>query len=219
MKEYLELLRYTSLFKNMETAALIELLKSTGAYIEDYNFGETILYTGSITGKFGIVLEGSVQIMKEDFQGNRALLVKLKPGELFAEAFACAKMPLTVTAEAAQNTKILWMNYEMLKSYGTGVSECCSLIMENLTGILAGKNIFLTGRIEHLSKRTLREKILSYLSEQAVRSGGRSFTIPFNRQELADYLASDRSAVSFVLSRLQKEGKIKFYKNKFTLLN
>ena len=211
MEQYLEILQKCALFAGVPEAELPGLLAAAGAQIRRYGTGSVLLQAGETTGRFGIVLAGAAQLWKEDYQGNRALLARLEPGEPFAEVFACLGTPLTVTAEAAGETAVLWLPYVSIASRG---GQLC----ENLLRSFAAKNLFLTGRIEHLSKRTLRQKALSYLSEQSLRAGSRSFRIPLNRQELADYLAADRSALSAVLSSLREEGVLTFHKNRFTLL-
>lgn len=211
MEQYLEILQKCPLFAGVPEAELPGLLAAAGAQIRRYGTGSVLLQAGETAGRFGIVLAGAAQLWKEDYQGNRALLARLEPGEPFAEVFACLGTPLTVTAEAAGETAVLWLPYVSIASRG---GQLC----ENLLRSFAAKNLFLTGRIEHLSKRTLRQKALSYLSEQSLRAGSRSFRIPLNRQELADYLAADRSALSAVLSALRREGVLTFHKNRFTLL-
>lgn len=211
MEQYLEILQKCPLFAGVPEAELPGLLAAAGAQIRRYGTGSVLLQAGETAERFGIVLAGAAQLWKEDYQGNRALLARLEPGEPFAEVFACLGTPLTVTAEAAGETAVLWLPYVSIASRG---GQLC----ENLLRSFAAKNLFLTGRIEHLSKRTLRQKALSYLSEQSLRAGSRSFRIPLNRQELADYLAADRSALSAVLSSLREEGVLTFHKNRFTLL-
>ena len=211
MEQYLEILQKCALFAGVPEAELPGLLAAAGAQIRRYGAETVLLQAGETAERFGIVLAGAAQLWKEDYQGNRALLARLEPGEPFAEVFACLGTPLTVTAEAAGETAVLWLPYVSIASRG---GQLC----ENLLRSFAAKNLFLTGRIEHLSKRTLRQKALSYLSEQSLRAGSRSFRIPLNRQELADYLAADRSALSAVLSALRREGVLTFHKNRFTLL-
>lgn len=218
MEENLQKIWAIPLFQNLHGTDIEKLLSSLGAQKRIYQAGETILHPGELLQRLGIVLTGLVQVSKEDFQGNRALLAQNGPGQMFGEAFACAKAPLTVLVQASQETAVLWLPYDSLGQGDGDFQQARAQIVQNLMGILAGKNIFLTGRMEHLSKRTIREKVLSYLSEQAVSSGGAAFTIPLNRQEMADYLAVDRSALSAVLGRLCREGMLRFHKNQFTLL-
>ena len=219
MEENLKKIWDSPLFQNLQETDPEKLLVSLKAQKRLYQTGETILHPGELLDRLGIVLTGLVQVSKEDFQGNRALLAQNGPGQMFGEAFACTRAPLTVLVEASQETAVLWSPYDSLSPREGDFQQARVQIVQNLMGILAGKNIFLTGRIEHLSKRTLREKVLSYLSEQAASSGRAAFTIPLNRQEMADYLAADRSALSAVLGKLRREGIIQFHKNQFTLFS
>lgn len=193
------------------------LLACLGAREKRYAKGAPLLSAGETTVHFGLVLSGTLRIVKEDYNGNTILLALVSPGELFAEAFAAGGFPLTVSVLAEEDAAVLWLDYRRLLTPCQNACPFHAVLAGNLLRILGRKNVFLTGRIEHLSKKSLREKVLSYLSEQAVRQGSRHFTIPLNRQALADYLAADRSALSAVLSRLQKEGVLTFRKNEFTL--
>jgi CRP-like cAMP-binding protein len=218
MKKYVDMLSGISLFRGAKSHEILPLLTVLAARDQSYDKGEILLRMGDRTTCFGIVLEGAVQIVKEDIGGNTVLLAQLESGALFAESFVCAGLPIAVTVQAVKNSVVLWVDYEKLRQPPAPYYAVCGRIAENLAEIFARKTIFLTGRIEHLSKRTLREKVLSYLSEQAVYAGSRRFAIPLNRQELADYLAVDRSALSAALGRLRDEGVIDFRKNQFTLL-
>ena len=146
------------------------------------------------------------------------LLAQIPPGGVFGEAFAFSGEALTVTAIAGEDSRILLLDCE--KALSVCPSDCDGhrRFLSNMLRLFAGKNLFLTGRIEHLSKRSLREKVLAYLHDCAEKSGGNSFSIPLDRQGMADYLAADRSALSYVLSGLRKEGIIDYRKNHFTLL-
>lgn len=184
-----------------------------------YGRRETILLPGGRTESFGLVLAGGARIVREDYAGNATLLASIGPGEIFAEAFAIGRMPLTVTVQSVRDgTQVLWLPCKSLFSPCRKACPAHAALLSNLMRLLALKNLFLNGRIAHLSKRTLREKALSYLIEESQRQGGRRFTVPFDRQGMADYLACDRSALSAVLCRLREEGVIAFHKNKFTLL-
>ncbi len=218
MEENLQRLWTSPLFQNLHGTDLKKLFSSLDTQKRIYQTGETILHPGELLERLGIVLTGLVQVSKEDFQGNRALLAQSGPGQMFGEAFACTKVPLTVLVQASKETSVLWIPYDSLTQRKGDFQQAKVKIVQNLMRILAEKNIFLTGRIEHLSKRTLREKVLSYLSEQAACAGQPAFTIPLNRQEMADYLAADRSALSAILGKLSQEGIIRFHKNQFTLL-
>lgn len=218
MKNFLALFSRTPLFLGAAEADLERILSCLQAQETQYLKKERILSPGTVSRRFGIVLSGSVRICREDSSGNGMLLAQLFPGDLFAEAFACAGQPLTVAAEAAEAVRILWIDSRKMLAFCGKACPAHALAAENLLQILAQKNIFLTDRIQHLSCRSLREKVWSFLSEQAVLAKNSSFAIPFNRQQMADYLAADRSALSAVLCRMQEEGLLRFHKNRFTLL-
>ena len=157
--------------------------------------------------------------MKHDFYGNRNIVASVHQGQLFGEAFACGDIKiLPVSAFATEDSIIMLINYRKIL---TICSNCCQFhnkLIYNMLRIVANKNIFLTQKIEFLSKRTTKEKVLGYLAQEAKKAGSGSFSIPFNRQELADFLFVDRSALSNELSKLRKEGILEFHKNNFTLL-
>ena len=199
---------------NMEIRSLMEEIRTMK---KCYQKEEVLLHAGTVPGEFGIVLEGCIHILREEFNGSTTLVAQGIPGEIFAEAFVVAGEPSLVTVEAARDTEVLWIHYgRMMKRSGTGRAQ--QILVENMMQILAKKNLFLAGRVSYLSRRTLREKVLSYLAGQAAKQGSNCFEIPFDRQGLADYLAADRSALSAVLGKLKKEGVLTFRKNHFTLL-
>lgn len=166
----------------------------------------------------GLVLEGAVHIIKEDFWGNRSIIARIGPGELFAEAFSCAEIPsLPVSAAAVTDCTVLSINYRKIITVCSHACVFHTRLIHNMLHILALKNQMLMDKLGYLTKRTTREKLLSYLSAQAVQTGSSRFFIPFDRQELADFLCVERSAMSAELSRLKKEGLLDYRKNEFTL--
>lgn len=197
-----------------ETQMMLSCLKPRE---QEYRKNALLFQAGDTIREIFILLSGNVRIIREDYDGNTVILANLQPGDLFGEAFACGGSPLAVTAEAGADCRVLQADCQRLLKTCTSACACHARLVSNLVSSFAQKNIFLTERIEHLSKRTLREKILSYLAEQVRLRGTRSFTIPFDRQGLADYLATDRSALSAVLSKLRDEGVLDFHKNSFTL--
>jgi len=218
MKEYINILSTSPLFAGIDKNNLESMLKCLSARKASFTKEEYILYAGNDIKDVGIVLSGSVNIIKEDFWGNRAILAKIQPGQMFGEAFAFAKIQkLPVSAVATEKAEILFVDFGKI---ATTCSSACifhSQLIQNILKILAHKNIMLTQKLEHIMKKTTREKLLSYLSEQAMIAGSNTFSIPFNRQELADYLSVDRSAMSNELCKLRDEGILEFYKNNFKL--
>lgn len=218
MKSTAEILTKSPLFKGIDEYNITPMLGCLRAREKSYAKNEYIFNAGSSSAEIGIVLSGAVQVIKEDIWGNNTILTQLTEGMLFGEAFVIGnsgKIPVSVYA--IQPSRILFLNKERTVTPCSSACEFHYAVLHNMLKILAQKNIFLTERMEHLSKRTLREKVLSYLSDTSQKAGSREFSIPFDRQGLADYLAADRSALSAVLGKLKKEGKLNYKKNQFYL--
>ena len=199
------------LFRDIAPADLASLLDCLDARERAYEKGAWLLRRGERTDRLGLVLSGTVHILREDFWGSRSIVGLAGPGEIFAESYALAGEPLEVSVLAASDARVLFLRVE------TALTDCGQLT-RNLTALLAEKNLTLTRKMRHMARRTTREKLLSYLSAQALRSGGPEFDIPMDRQQLADYLAVDRSAMSAALGKLRDEGVLEFRKNHFRLL-
>ena len=216
--QYLPVLKSAPMFQNIEEAELYGLLGCLHAKPRSYEKGALILRAGDPITGFGMVLSGRVQVTREDLYGTRTLLTQLDVGDLFAEAFAFASAPsLPVSVEAASECAVLFLDHtRMLSPCDNGCAFHTQLI-RNMMGILAKKNLRLNSKIQHISRRTTREKLLSFLNEQANMHKSAQFIIPFDRQELADYLCVERSAMSAELSRLQKEGVLSYHKSAFKL--
>lgn len=216
---YKNVLAQTALFAGIEAGHYDALLTCLGAHFTYYKKGETIFAMGEPARYLGVLLSGSGQVAHEDIAGNRHILSALEPGDVFGESYAAAGVQSTpIAVNASAESSALLLRYERIMSGCPNACRFHSTLIKNLMGILAQKNIQLSQKLGHLSKRTLREKLLSYLMEQAQRQGGRYFTVPFNRQELADYLNVDRSALSAELSKMRAEGLVEFYKNEFKLM-
>ncbi len=206
------------LFAGVSPSCITPMMGCLKARERFYGKNEFIYHTGDSIKEVGIILSGKVRIIKEDIWGNGVILAELDKGMLFVEAFVYGGAEIiSVSVLAAEKSNILFLDSEKIASPCNAACPFHFVISKNMMKILASKNIFLTERVEHLSKRTLKEKVLSYLSGEAARSKSLTFEIPFSRQELADYLAADRSALSAVLGKLRDEGMIEFHKNKFTL--
>jgi len=216
MENSLKSIENTPLFKGIKNDVIKELLGYFSVGIKEYKRGEFIYSVGECATNMGLVLTGSVHIIKEDFWGNRDILAEVGVGGLFAENYAfLANVSLEVSVITIEQTEILFLDVRKLISDATGSRENNLILIKNLLSILAQKNLMLTRKMEYLSQRTTREKLLSYLSAESLRQKSSKFTIPFNRQQLADYLSVDRSALSAALGKLRDEGILEFSKNKF----
>ena len=211
-------LKQCSLFLGIDEFQLPSLLECLNVLTRKYNKDDFVFLAGDKAIAVGVVLSGGVRILQEDFWGNRTILAHVPPGGLFGEAFSCAdQIALPVSVAASETSEVMTFDYQRIVT--TCSTACCfhtKLIM-NMMRILAEKNIQLTRKLEHLSKRTTREKLLSFLSAQAVLTKRTKVEIPFNKTELAEYLCVDRSALSRELSAMRDEGLIQYDKKSFEL--
>lgn len=220
MKKYLGILRKCPLFNEIEDENLVALLGCLGAKVKSYGKKETILAEGAPARYIGIVLSGSAQIIHIDYYGNRSILSGIETAEIFGESFACAEVDaIPVQVIASEPCDVLLIDCHHIMH---SCSNACSFhqqIIFNLMKTIATKNLLFHQKIEIITKRSTREKLLNYLMLQAKKAQSNSFDIPFNRQELADYLESDRSGLSVEISKLRKEGILKSHRNHFELLS
>lgn len=219
LKKDLKVLRQSKLFTGIKGEEICLVLKCLSPAEKAFTKSEYILRSGDRIKSMGLVLSGCVHIIKEDYWGNRTILTEVHPGQLFGEAYACFQAEeLQVDVLSVRSSAVLFFDINRIL---TPCSDGCvyhTRLVQNLVSVLAEKNLALTGKIEHLSQRRTRDKILSYLSDVSQKQGNCEFTVPFNRQELADYLCVDRSALSNELSKLKKEGILDYEKNCFRLL-
>ncbi len=217
--EYWTQLQESELFAGVGAAELREMMGCLLPCTAEYESGSVILAAGTRTQSFGVVLKGSVLIAQDDYWGNRNILAALGPGELFAESFAArpdAAMNVSAVADAPTTVTFL----DLHRVLATCPSACPHhrKIVENLLSALSARNQRLNEKLTHLSQRSIRQKLLSYLSAEAQRKGTPIFEIPFNRQQLADYLSVDRSALSAELSKLKAEGLLDYHRSIFKLI-
>jgi len=211
-------LEKSPLFEGINEEEIPVLLQCLGAREKSFSKGDFVFRFGDKPTSVGIVLAGTVHVIQEDYWGNRTIISRIGSAGLFGESFACSDtMNLPVSVVATQDARILFINY---KKIVTTCSSACTFhnsLIKNMLSILANKNVFLTRKMSHLGERTIRDKVLSYLSEQALEAKTSRFAIPFNRQELAHYLSVDRSALSRELGNMQKEGLLTYSGKRFEL--
>lgn len=218
MNDYLTILCKTALFTGLTETEISSMLDCLSARISSYKKEDFILHVGDKVQQVGMVLTGSVLIIKEDFWGNRSILSEISSGSLFAETYACiGSSPLEVSVVASSDCKILFLDFHKILTPCSCACPFHTRLIHNLWSTLAQKNRILTKKLEHMSQKTTRDKLLSYLSAESLKAQNSSFSIPFNRQQLADYLSVDRSAMSGELGKLKKEGVLDYKKNTFLL--
>ena len=219
MKKYLELISKASLFSNIKSDDVPSVLKLIGAKVIEFKKDESIFREGEPVEVAGIILKGSAELRKEDYHGNRSLLQTLYTGQMFGEALCCTEAEtLPVGIYAAENTIILFFDCKGIMEDSLIKSPYYSTVLKNLLHIIAQKNLILRSKINLLSKRTTREKIMAYLLSESKRAGRNEFQIPFDRQRLADFLGVERSAMSAEISKLRSDGVITANKNHFCII-
>ena len=207
----IKILTQTALLRGLKEKETEDIIFYLNPVVRKYKKGNIILRAGGKVTEAGIILKGRAQIIKEDIRGNRAIIAELEESSLFAEALACAgaeQIPVSVIAES--DAEVMFINFNKLMTAGSRTDIGVKLI-KNMMALIARKNIFLNNKLEHVSKRTTREKLMSYFNELALKSGGRKFTLPFSKTALADYLFVDRSAMVRELGNMKKDGLINFY--------
>ncbi len=218
MKEYFSTIKKAAIFSGVDEAELDSMLGCLGARMQTFKKGDYVLRVGDCPESVGLLLSGSVLVVQEDFWGNRNIRTRIAPGQVFAESFACvpgAVMDVSVAAD--ENSAVMWLGVQRVLSTCPTACAHHSRVIRNLLSDLASNNLRTNEKLTHLSCRSTREKLLSYLSAEARRQGRTEFTIPFNRQQLADYLSVERSAMSAELSKMQREGLLTTNKNDFIL--
>lgn len=220
MEEYYEVLSQCPLFAGIGQREMRDMLGCLDGKIAGIAKGNPVFLEGDSAEFVGVVLSGKVQIVRDDYYGNRSVLTVVSPGGLFAEAFACAGLEtLPVSAIALQPSAVLLLDCRRVLS---GCSNACSFhsrLVYNLLQGIAQKNLMLTRKIRCMSQKTTREKLMEFLLDQAKQQGSPEFVIPYDRQSLADYLGVERSAMSAEISKLKKAGRIDCSGSRFRVLN
>ena len=219
MEKYYNQIKNTPVFFGLQDEEIKAILECFSARIKSYDAGEMIIRQGDMIKDIYIVLEGTVNIEKDSYWGRRIIVSQLGVNDNIALAFVASKnVESSIDAVSATKSKLLVLGYAKCTSMCQNACTKHKLLINNLFEILSKENIELIQKIENISQKSIRDKLLTYLSNEARKNKSNIFEIPFNRQDLADYLNIDRSAMSFELSKMQKDGLIKTEKNKFCLI-
>ena len=218
MKDFLPMIRASRLFSGVSERELEAMLACLRPETKDYPKDAFVLRAGDTAEAVGLVLSGTILMLQEDVWGNRNILSKAGPGQIFAAAYACAPgSVLNVSVLAETPVTVLFLNVGRVLTLCPAACAHHSRIIRNLLGELAGKNLRLGEKLTHMGQRTTRAKIMSYLSAEAQRLGTYELDIPFSRQQLADYLGVERSGLSLELGKMKQDGLLEFHKNHFEL--
>lgn len=217
-QKQMETLSKTSLFQGITENELLDLLSCLGAYTKTYRKDTYIFHSQDIVHEVGIVLEGTVHILQDNLFEQPHIITAILPSGIFAESFAASHTHrMGVSVQAATNTTILFLEVEKILHPCTKGCYYHNQLLDHFVEALANHNLALNEKLMHLTQTSMKDKILSYLSQEAHKQQSSYIELPFNRQQLADYLNVDRSALSKELSKLKKEGVLDYHKNQFKL--
>ena len=219
MRKYFPILMKCPLFSDIGEEELLRMLSCLGAKVVSFDKRETVFAEGTPARHIGILLSGEAQVVQVDYYGNRSILMDIHPGEVFGEAFACAAVKeLPVSVIASEKSEAMLIDSAHILYNCGNVCDFHQRLIHNLARELATETLHFHQRADMTSKRTTREKLMAYLMFYARKTGESSFEIPFDRQELADYLEVDRSGLSTEIGKLKKEGVLACHRSHFTLL-
>lgn len=218
MKESLKELN-TPLFDGIDPEDRLAMLSCTGYHFGSFCRGDIVAFEGENIKHIGIVISGTVDMIKEDIWGNKTMLVRIRQNEVFGETFACGTDNLSVvTFQVSEDTHVLFIPFGRVMRSCANACQFHHRLIENMVRVIADKNRDLMRKVEAVSKRSIREKLLAYLSIQAQSQASRYFEIPMGRVELAEYLCVDRSALTRELVKMKEDGLIDYDRNCFRML-
>jgi len=219
MEKYIEILKRTQLFSGVSDSEISAMLSCLQAQLLTFKKGEYVYREGEHLDNFSVLVKGKLLVQNNDFWGNRNIINVIHVGEMFGEAYVAPEsgvLPNDVVAE--EDSAVIFFNVRKILTVCSSACRFHSMVIQNLFFAISEKNRKLVQKIGHMSKRSTRAKLLSYLSQEAKKHNSNHFIIPFTRQQLADFLCVDRSAMSNELCKMRDEELLKFDRNQFTLL-
>lgn len=219
MKKYIPVLRETKLFAGVGDEEIASMLSCLGARLQNYKKGEYVLREGERLSDILVLAEGKLHIQRDDYWGNRNILGQIGVGEIFGEAYVAPESGnLLNDVIAVEDSAVFFFDVKRVITTCSSACRFHTMVVQNLFYNISEKNRSLVQKLGCISRRTTREKLIAYLSSEAKKQNSANITIPFNRQQLADYLSVDRSAMSSELSRMRREGLLEFERNRFRLM-
>lgn len=219
MKEYVSILKRTRMFSGVGDNDISSMLSCLEPKLKNYKKGEYVLRQGEHLNDIIVLVNGKLHIQKDDYWGNRSILGQISLGEMFGEAYVAPESgALLNDVVAVDDSSVIFFDVRRILTTCSSACRFHAMVVQNMFFAISEKNRKLVQKLGHMSKRSTREKLISYLSEEAKKQNRSSFAIPFNRQQLADFLSVDRSAMSNELCKMRDEGLLEFNKNLFKLL-
>ena len=218
MKKYISVMKMSRIFEGITEEETESLLVCMQAKVVEYRKGEYIFRQGQHIQSIALLIKGRIHIQQDDYWGNHSIINVIHPGEMFGESYAIQQEEVFLNdVVAVENSIVVFFDINRMLTTCSSSCKFHSKVIQNLFLVISHKNRKLMQKLGHMSRRSTREKLISYLSEEAKRHGSGNFSIPFNRQQLADFLSVDRSAMSNELCKMRDEGLLMFNKNSFTL--
>ena len=219
MQKYIPMIKKSDIFAGVQEHEIEAMLGCLQTTVRHFKKGEYVFQQGDSLDCLTLLLEGKMLIQQDDYWGNRSIINMILPGEMFGEAYATPQSgTLTNDVLATENSAVIFFDVKQILTVCSSACRFHTTVIRNLFFAISEKNRKLVKKIMFISKRTTKEKLIAYLSEEARQHKNNTFSIPFNRQQLADFLSVDRSAMSNELCKMRDEGMIEFEKNRFTLL-
>ncbi len=219
MENYIPILKKTKLFAGVAGDEIGAMLSCLEVRMQEYKKGEYVFRQGEHLRCISILADGELHVQRDDYWGHRTIISHIDVGEMFGESYIAPESgALLNDVVAVENSVVIFFDVRKIINVCSSACRFHATVVQNLFFALSEKNRKLVQKIGHMSKRSTREKLISYLSEESKRHNSAKFTIPFNRQQLADFLSVDRSAMSSELGKMRNEGLLRFAKNNFELL-
>lgn len=219
MEDYIRILKRTKLFAGIAEDEISLMLSCLDAHLREYRKGEYVFRQGEHISTIMMLVDGELHIQQDDYWGNRSIISHISAGDMFGEAYIAPESgALLNDVVVVEDSTVIFLDAKKIMTVCSSACRFHSIVVQNLFFAISEKNRKLVMKLGHMSKRTTREKLISYLSAESRRQNSSDFTIPFNRQQLADFLSVDRSAMSNELCRMRNEGLLRFDKSRFTLL-
>ena len=219
MKKFIPILKRTQMFSGVGENEIESMLSCLGARLYEFSKGEYVIRQGERLSDIIVLVDGNLHIQKDDYWGNRSILGQISVGEMFGEAYVAPDSGTVLNdVVAIEKSTVIFFDVKRILTTCPSACRFHNIVVKNMFFAISEKNRKLVQKLGHMSKRSTREKLISYLSEEAKKQNSSYFTITFNRQQLADFLSVDRSAMSNELCKMRDEGLIEFEKNNFKLL-
>ncbi len=219
MREYISILKKTQMFAGIGDEDIASMLSCLGARKKSYKKGEYVLLQGERLEDIVVLVKGALHIQNDDYWGNRSILGEVSVGDMFGEAYTSPKSgALLNDVVAVEDSTVIFFDVKRVITTCASACRFHSMVVQNMFFAISEKNRRLVQKLGYMSGRTTRAKLIAYLSAESKKQGSADFTIPFNRQQLADFLSVDRSAMSNELCKMRNEGLLRFEKNRFWLI-